>query len=170
MFAFRSERKRIALQALVRRVSDLTMPNLAPPGDNPRLEIRRNRCFPALVVPYPGKRLLVADAAVALTRDIVDQGMSLVVPRAVEVEDVIVAFWLYGPHVEPGKPEQYLLHAQRRHCEELGGDFWLLGLKLIELVSAPKIMRALQALTLHLLPSHVRGEVTAPSVNPQVPA
>lgn len=164
MFTFARDKKRVELQALVRRMADLTVPSLAPLGGESRVGRRMNRCLPVLLIPYERHRALVAEATIALARDISDHGVALMLPQPYHGEDVIVGFWIAGPHVAPGPSELYLLHAQIRHCTEVGGGHWQLGLEWLELVKSRKLIRTLRPFALQLLPRAAQREPEAESL------
>jgi hypothetical protein len=164
MFTFARDKKKVEVQALVRRMADLTVPSLAPLGNESRVERRMNRCLPVLLVPYEQHRAVVDEATIALARDVSDHGVALILPQPYRAEDVIVGLWLTGPHVAPGPNELYLLHAQIRHCTEVGGGYWQLGLEWFELLKSRKLIDTLRPFALQLLPRVAQREPEAESL------
>ena len=155
MFSFARERKRQQMQALLRRLADLTSPSLPPPGDSLRQYSRQNRCLPVLLAPCQDDKAALDRAVNGLTKDVCDLGISVVLSQPYQPAPVVVALWLHSPHQRPGTPEPYYLHGRVQHVTELGGGFWQVGVDLQELVTSQRIIRTLQPRMLELLPASV---------------
>ena len=90
VFSFNRDKKRIELQSYMRRVADLTSPNLAPLSGDSRLEGRYNRSLPVLIVPRVGGNHRAEEAAFAVSKDICDRGLSLLACQPYPLTEVIV--------------------------------------------------------------------------------
>lgn len=94
MFLCREYRRRRELYGLLQRVQNMTEPTLTPVLDEQRSATRRNRVFPVVLTPWEGERAIVADAVYALTKDISDNGIALVLHSPFRTEAVVIGFAL----------------------------------------------------------------------------
>jgi hypothetical protein len=103
---------------------DATCPSRPPLHGECRWEDRSNRTIPVLLIPCVDKAPIVAEHAIALTKNLSSQGVAIVLPQPFHAEQVIVGFWL---EMQP----EFIL-GQVRQNVPLGGGYWQLGLELTE--------------------------------------
>lgn len=160
MYSFNRGKKRIELQTCMRRVADLTSPNLAPLSGDYRLEGRYNRSLPVLIVPYVEANLQTEEASFAVSKDICDHGLSLLSCQPYPLEEVIVGMCLSGPHLDEEQAEPFFVLGHIRQSSEIGGGYWQVGIELAEIVKSRSIASALTPIALRLLPGGTREEAT----------
>jgi hypothetical protein len=127
MFSFTRRKKAIDLNPYMRRLCDLTAPNIAT-LEQDRIENRYNRTLPVLLCPWIDEGPVVEQCTVVLTRDLSDRGVGLVVSDCPQTQRVVVAFWLSRQEMK----EPWFFLGETHHAAPLGGGFWSLGVKLTE--------------------------------------
>ena len=159
MFFTRAKGEQYQLQGYLRRICDLTSPNL-PRQDEFRGLNRQNRTIPILLTPWEDGMPVVSDTATALTKDISDHGLCVTLSQPFRCEEAVVGFWL--PQVQDYNP-WFFLSLVRQHVS-IGGGFWAMGLEAVELltVSSGSELARLLPLVKQLLPPKV-VETTPPS-------
>jgi hypothetical protein len=160
MFSFERNRLRVELQALVRRICDMTAPNNPPLTGEFRGRSRYNRSLPVLLTPYTSG-IEDEEFLFAVSKDISDEGLSILSSAPCDMEDVVVAIWLTSPQLDGAESEPHLLRARVRQSAELGGGFWQIGLELVEVLNCRKRMAALKPIARRLLPAALCRESVA---------
>jgi hypothetical protein len=128
MFSFDNEKKSHVVQAKIRRILDLTVPNFADGLTDSRSDDRFNRTLPALLCaweqdqPVPGSSMFVA------TRDISSEGVGVLLQQPFRAERVLLTFWLD----EEVSPEPWYFLGRSQALRKIGGGFWTLGIQLTE--------------------------------------
>jgi hypothetical protein len=84
---------------------------------------------------------------IALTRDISDHGLSVILSESMQIEELAVGFWL--PQSED-RPRFFLGSA--RHTQYLGGRFWALGIEVLRKLESGETA-ALSDLAMTMLPA-----------------
>lgn len=161
MYSFAGNMKYVELQAYMRRVADLTCPNLAPLSGEYRLEGRCNRSLPVLIIPQAKAELHPDEASFAVTKDLCDHGLSLLACQPHSLTEVIVGMWLWGPHSGQEQEEPFFLLGHIRQSSDIGGGYWQIGVELTEVVKASGIASALTPIARKLLPSDTREAALA---------
>lgn len=128
MFSFATRKKLVDMQPHLRRICDLTAPNNAAAAGLPRTENRYNRSIPALLAPWEEHRPVPDRGVVAITRDLSDRGVGLILTHPVEASDVVVGFYLASDVMQ----EPWFFRGMISRCDAMGGGFWLLGIELVE--------------------------------------
>ena len=131
MFFTRAKGEQYKLQGYLRRICDLTSPNL-PRMDEIRGANRQNRTIPILLTPWDNGMPVVSETATALTKDVSDQGLCVTMSQPFRCEEAVVGFWL--PHVQDDNP--WFFRSLVRQNVSIGGGFWALGLEAVELLGA----------------------------------
>lgn len=129
LFTFR--KKSVDFQRYVRRLIDLTSPNRACSTGTERFVTRNNRVIPTLVCPWENSTPTISGAVVAVTKDLGDQGIGLVVNHPLNFTDVVVGFC----HEEATAGEPWFFLGVRRTSLPIGGGFWLVGIELTEFMN-----------------------------------
>jgi hypothetical protein len=145
MFSFQTGKKLNEIRGFIRQLVDLTSPNLPPLGGDSRAESRSNRALPALLVPWENRRPVVDESTYALTRNLSDHGLALVLQQPFRSDQVVVGLWLQRP--------RFALGGVRQNAP-LGGGFWQLGVELTELLDPAELpqMEPLVPLCARLVP------------------
>jgi len=124
MFSFSRRKSQMEVQRLLRRVMDVSSPDVPNEQEEMRGESRSNRSIPVLLTPHVDSQLLLRETETALTKNLCSQGLALIVTKPFQAERVVVGFW----HEE--RPE-YLLGEVRQNVF-LGCGFWQLAVELLE--------------------------------------
>ncbi len=140
MFRTKQRDEQNKAAAYLRRVCDLTSPNL-PRFDDLRGDHRQNRTIPVLLTPWEDGRAIVTDSVTALTKDVSDRGLSLTLPAPFRAEEVVAGLWLPGAP-DAGEP-RFLLGLTRQNVP-IGGGFWALGIETRRVLSATEAEPLLQ--------------------------
>lgn len=129
MFDFFSKKKVVDVYPFVRRISERSNPN-QPRAEDARSESRYLRTFPLLVCPWE-EELDPKKCKMAVSNDISDRGMSLVLNRPFEVQTAVIGVWIYGDDM----PEPWFFRAEPRNCVPIGGGFWRVGFEFREFMN-----------------------------------
>ena len=147
MFFTKEKGQQYQPQGYLRRICDLTSPNL-PRLDDSRGDDRHNRTIPVLLTPWENGMPVASEAATALTRDISDRGLSVTLSQAFHAEKVVVGFWLARD--QGGGPWFFL--GNTRQIVPIGGGFWGLGIEVIQRLNTRSEVAELLPLIRDLLP------------------
>lgn len=131
MFSFITRKKTVDFQRYIRRLINRTMPN-SDLSNTQRQENRHNRVIPALVCPLRDNTPILADVAIAITKDISDQGVGLIMSAPYRVSDVVVG--VFGP-ADLALQEPWFFRGRAQRNVAIGGGFWLLGIRLTEFMN-----------------------------------
>jgi hypothetical protein len=142
MFSFDSRKKKLEVQSRVKRLADLTTPNLGCPSSHDRAEDRCNRTLPVLLCPWEEGGPVEEFCTFALTKDVSSRGLGLIMSQPFRAGEVIVGFWL---NVEEMDEPWYFLGTSQR-LQKVGGGYWTLGIEFSEFVG-PARARQLASLT-----------------------
>ena len=151
MFSFSKRKKAVDLSPFIRRICDLTTPNMTSSPELVRAENRYNRAIPTLVVPYSGGRLMTDRYIMGITKDIADRGIGLILNQPFDASEVMLGFWMDDDEMT----EPWFFNATSRRCAPIGGGFWTLGVELDEFANTHlgSKLQALEALAAELLPA-----------------
>lgn len=130
MFFSRRKSGQVEAQAYLRRICDLTTPNL-PRIDDSRGDTRLNRTLPVLVVPWQVGTPLLDSTMTGLTRDISDRGLSLLLTQQLQVSEVVIGFWL-----PPQDDRPWFFLGEIRHQMQFGDGYWALGIEVMRRLTA----------------------------------
>ena len=146
MFSFDTRKRLGEVRGFLRHLVDLSSPNLPPLEGDSRSQPRSNRALPVLLAPWEHAQPVVDESTYALTKDISDRGLSLVLGQPFKSLEVVVGLWLDSPRFVLGDVRQNV---------PIGGGFWQIGVELTELLEAvdhPQI-QTLVPLATRLVPS-----------------
>lgn len=141
MFSFSKRKKVVDLCPRIRRLCDLTSPNLSTTLSG-RSENRYNRAIPTLLGPWQEDHPVVDESTIGLTSDIADRGVCLVLNQPFLAESVVVGYWV---SLEAMSEPWYFLGNICRN-QPVGGGFWAVGIELAEFANANHV-EELAALT-----------------------
>lgn len=123
-----SRRKEIEVQGFLLKVVNNNCPELRALIDGPRLDRRVNLTLAVLVVPIENKKPQVRKAFTAVTKEFSTSGTAIVLGRPKPIEEAMLGFRWDG--------ELIFLRAKSKHLSPIGGGFFQLGFKLLEMVYA----------------------------------
>ena len=149
------ERERQA-QALLSQIARMTNPELVPVQQEHRQDVRRSRVFPVLLTPWEDGVAAIADSVYALTKDVSDHGLALVLQAPYRIQMAVVGLVMPSPDaLDAEAAPQFVLGAARQNVP-LGGGYWQLGVEFSELLSVKQHPRLEQL----ILPAKVVSKVT----------
>lgn len=130
MFSFTKRKKVVDLQPYIRRLCNLTAPNLSSGlvEGLERTENRYNRTIPTLLVPWKDERPMASEYVVGLTCDVADNGIGLVFNQPYRDERVVVGYWVSSEMM----PEPWFFVGNIQRNQAIGGGFWKLGIELTD--------------------------------------
>ena len=135
MFWFKKARNAADFRPYMRRIADLTIPNLARVATEHRVENRYNRTFTVLIWPWLAGEGVTAAGWRGFTKDISDYGAGLVVTQPILTDEVLVAFFLERSIME--EPWFFLGSVTRN--DDIGGGFWIAGVEWLEFMNEHRL-------------------------------
>lgn len=150
MFSFTKKRKSVEINGYLRRLCDLTTPNHGPPKETERAENRYNRTIPALICPWASGQAAAEQASFAVTKDISDRGVAVVVRDRMVADHLVIGFWTSREQ----SLEPWFFISEVRCEVPLGAGFWNVGLSLTEFANMnyARELASLHSLASTLLP------------------
>ncbi len=124
LFFAKKDRK---VQNYVLKLVNTNCPGLKASEDGPRLSSRVNLVVVVTVVPVQGGKLSASEVFQTVTREFSNTGVSLVLNGPIALDEVILGFRAFG--------ESTFIRAKAKHCNPMGGNFYQMGFKLIEMVT-----------------------------------
>ena len=143
---FKRKSQQVDVQSHLRRICDLTSPNL-PHVNEGRADSRQNRTIPVLLAPWEGGKVDASEYVVALTKDIGDCGISVTRLGPLRVDRIAVGFWIPKVHEEP-----YFFLGAKRQCSPIGAGFWSLGIETVRPLTTHEARPLMQAALQQLRP------------------
>ena len=117
--------RKIGVQSFILKVVNNSCPELKALIEGPRLDRRVNLTVVVAVVPVKNKRPCVEETFYAVTKEFSATGLAVVVDRPCGLDDAIVGFRFDGGMT--------FLRAKANHLNPLGGGFFQLGFRLLEM-------------------------------------
>jgi hypothetical protein len=161
MFSFNRRKHRQQVARLLRRLADVTSPNLRSSDRNDRTEDRVNRSCPVVVAPWTDIGPDPDRCITAVSKDFSDRGLALITQHPLGCEDVVVGFILPARDSENLRPPPNFAIAKVRQFVPLGGGFWQIGLELVRMVdpSRSEAFGRLETMAAKLTPAKTAVEV-----------
>ena len=159
MFSFNKRKAQNDVHGALRRIVDRTTPNLTPLSGPTRCNNRHNRTLPVLISSWDGQSLGSDGSILGLTKDISDLGLAAVLTQPLSDQSVAVTFWLASGQAVDGEPVTIL--GNTRHCLEIGGGFWQIGIELSERLDNREVLDELEPLARQLLPAPKQTAIPA---------
>jgi hypothetical protein len=150
MFSFSNRKLAVDLGRYIRRICDQTIPNHADGDHLTRRYERLNRTIPTLICPWENRAPRTEQSSIALTIDLSNRGVGVLVNQPLHVRDVLLGYWI-DPS-EAGQP--WFFVGSVRHEVPAGGGFWRAGIELTEFANTryPEALEDLHELAAQLLP------------------
>ena len=121
-----SRHKEQEVQGFLLKVVNNNCPELKALIEGPRLDRRVNLTLVVLVVPIKRKRPQVREAFTAVTKEFSTSGLAIVLDGPSAIDELIVGFRWEG--------ELLFIRARTKHVNPLGGGFFQMGVKMIEMI------------------------------------
>lgn len=121
-----SKNREIQVQSFILKLVNNNCPELRALRDGPRLEGRAELVVVVAVVPLEKGKLLNQQAFTAITKEFSTTGLSIVLREPKGLEEVILGFRWEG--------EMTYVRAEAKHLNPMGGGFYQLGCRMIEVV------------------------------------
>ena len=150
MYTFEERIGSQSVQTRLRRLGDLTIPNSPLAGDSTRGIPRHNRAIPTLVCPWVNGAADTLRSTIAITRDLADEGVGLLLTHPISGPELVVGYLLADAAVST--PWYFLGTIQ--HNTPIGGGFWVVGVSLHEFFTSRRhsSLVALEPVAQKLLP------------------
>jgi hypothetical protein len=138
------------LYPFIRRICDLTTPNLTTKSISGRSENRYNRTIPTLITPWHRNKPAVERSAICITCDLADRGVGLVLCQPCKLKEVVLGYWLRTDRM----PEPWFFLGEVKRNQDIGGGFWTMGVELVEFANSERKrqIRPLRDIAGRLLP------------------
>lgn len=150
MFSFLKRKEECRAEATLRRILDLTTPSVIFDVEDGRCHNRYSRTLPVLVTPRCGSSFLIDQSVIGLTRDVSDNGMSVLLSRSLNIIPVAVSIWLASQKFVDPHPVTLLGLAV--HSIEIGGGYCNVGFRLTDRLEDNALAEQLLPLVEKLLP------------------
>jgi hypothetical protein len=155
MFSFARRKSVMNVAPVVRRITDLTSPNLAPPDGDARSESRYNRSLPALLAPWEKDAVIAGECTWTLSKNLSDRGVALLLQQPFRAAAVVVGFWPPSAYCPAEHFGPFFILGEVRENVEIGGGYWQLGIAFTQLLNDQLQVRELMPLAARLLPPRV---------------
>ncbi len=129
LFLFSNRKSEIDVAGRLARLVNLTTPNMLLQGDERRSTNRANRSLPVLLAAWENDEPVADETTMAITKDIGDTGISLILCQPLRMDQLVVGFWMPD---EPGNlvdGTPFYVLTQVITNTPLGGGFWQCGVR-----------------------------------------
>lgn len=134
MYTFQERVAAQSVQSRLRRIGDLTVPNSPLFGDSTRGIHRHNRTIPTLLCPWQNGAADISRCTVAITRDLGDEGVGLLLTHPMPGPEVLLAYLLS----DAAMPTPWFFRGTIQHNTAIGGGFWVVGVALQEFFTSQR--------------------------------
>lgn len=150
MYTFQERVPSQTVQTRLRRLGDLTVPNSPLCGDSTRGIPRHNRAIPTLICPWKNGVADIERCTIAITRDLGDDGVGLLLTHPVTARELLVGYLLPDAAVT----DPWFFRGTTQHNTPIGGGYWVVGVELHEFLTNQRhsSLIELEPLTQKLLP------------------
>ena len=122
-----AENKDFKVRALILKLVNNSCPELKGQLEDARSDNRVNLATVVAVVPIKEGKIQLDEAFTAMTKNFANQGVSIVVEHPLALDQVILGFRTDG--------ETASVRAEAKHLNAVGGGFFQIGFRLLEVVS-----------------------------------
>jgi hypothetical protein len=116
------------VRGLILRLVNTNCPGLASQIEDARSDNRVSLVVVVAVVPLEGDRIMADKAFSAVTKDFSNTGVSVVLEQPLGFDQVILGFRM--------DEDMTYVRAEAKHLNPMGGGFFQLGCRLLEVVAA----------------------------------
>lgn len=152
MFSFAAKKSRVDIAKHLRRICDCTSPNngTAESGVLERKENRYNRLLPAIIWLWDDDRPNVVKHCTAVTKDLTDRGVGLILPAPLAGGRKIVVCL---PSSDDDRADPWFFLGEVVRGRALGAGYWVVGVEMVELLNneRPETIEPLRVEAVRLL-------------------
>ena len=146
----------LQLQTQIAKIRELTQSRPYQPDG--RADVRSSLALPALIVPLENGLPVRADHAFAVTRDLSENGVGLLLYQPFRAQEVIVGFHIPDDGNPSSEFSPVYLRGEVQQNVPVGGGFWVLGIELIARIDEAEIVEHLESLGERLVPPSIESE------------
>lgn len=122
-----SQNKDFKLRGLILKLVNNNCPEMKASIDGPRIDNRINLSVVVVVIPVEDGEIQIGDAFTSVTKDFSNIGMSLILDRPHGLYQAVLCLRI--------NDEMNYVLAEARHLNPMGGGFYQLGFRLMELLT-----------------------------------
>jgi len=122
-----TKNREIAVQSFILKLVNNNCPELLALIEGPRIDSRVNLTVVVAVVPVEKKEPQIDQTFTAVTKEFSNNGVALVLSEPLGLDHAILGFRFEGQMV--------FVRAQAKHLNPMGGGFYQMGFRLLEMVS-----------------------------------
>jgi hypothetical protein len=122
-----TKKREIGVQSFILKLVNNNCPELLALMDGPRIDNRVNLTVVVAVVPVEKKKPQIDQAFTAVSKEFSGNGVALVFSEPRGLDHAILGFRFEGQMV--------FVRAQAKHLNPMGGGFYQLGFRMLEVVS-----------------------------------
>jgi hypothetical protein len=126
MWSFRKN-KDVGVQSFILKLVNNNCPDLKALVEGPRVDSRVDLVMAVRIIPMENKRLQVRQAFTTVTKEFSSTGLAVVLDQPRGLDEAILGFRLQGNMI--------FVRSQGKHLNPMGGGFFQLGFRLIEIVA-----------------------------------
>jgi hypothetical protein len=120
--------KEFKVRGLVLKLLNTHCPALRTKVNDTRIDDRVNLAVVVIVIPLKNGQVQAEGAFKTVTKDFSSAGLAMVLDQPLDLEQAILGFRMCG--------EMAYIRAEAKHMNPMGGEFFQLGFRLLEVVSA----------------------------------
>jgi hypothetical protein len=124
---FKERQKKQEVWRCIRRISDQDTASRLQLDEDCRDNSRKTVCLPMLIQAHEGDELLTENPMLGVTKNLADDGVSVIVRQPLNELQVVCGLWNEYP---------LFILGQVVHSDYLGGGYWDTGIQFSELLSA----------------------------------
>ena len=122
-----TKKREIGVQSFILKLVNNNCPELLALMDGPRIDSRVNLTVVVAVVPVEKKKPQIDQAFTAVSKEFSSNGVALVLNEPRGLDHAILGFRFEG--------QMSFVRAQAKHLNPMGGGFYQLGFRMLEVVS-----------------------------------
>jgi hypothetical protein len=122
-----TKKREIGVQSFILKLVNNNCPELLALMDGPRIDNRVNLTVVVAVVPVEKKKPQIDQTFTAVTKEFSNTGVALVFSEPRGLDHAILGFRFEGRMI--------FVRAQAKHLNPMGGGFYQLGFRMLEVVS-----------------------------------
>lgn len=123
-----SKNKDFKVRGLVLKLINMNCPALRTQIKDTRIDNRVNLAVVVIVIPIKDGQVQISDAFTTVTKDFSSTGLAIVMDGPLGLDQVILGFRMSG--------EMAFVRAEAKHLNPIGGEYFQLGFRMLEVVSA----------------------------------
>jgi hypothetical protein len=122
-----SQNKDSKVRGVVLKLVNTSCPGLQAQLEDARVDARVNLSIVLMVIPLKDGKIQIDEGFTAVTKDFSNLGLAVILEHPVGLDKVVLGFRMGD--------EMLFLRAEAKHLNPMGGGFFQLGFRLLEVVS-----------------------------------